>query len=271
MFLCPICKQELVKHEKSLKCPLNHSFDYAKSGYINLLNPGKKNNAKAGDSKEMIDARSSFFKCNAYEPISNKLSEIVSQFDNSVIVDAGCGEGYYTKNLAKTHTESTILGFDMSKFGCEHGAKESKREDLSNLHYTVSNIFDLPLADNSVDVVTSLFAPVAFEENSRILKLGGHMIVASAGVEHLNGLKSILYDVPYSNEEKVLNYANFQLIRVENLKYEAQIFGNSTISALFTMTPYYHRTSLKDKEKLTHVDSLVTTIDVNFALYKKIK
>ena len=270
MFLCPICKKALTKHEKSLKCPQNHSFDYAKSGYINLLSPGKKNNAKAGDSKEMIDARSSFFKCEAYKPISNKLAQIVSKIDNSVIVDAGCGEGYYTKNLAKSHTESTIFGFDMSKFGCEHGAKESKREGLNNLHYAVSNIFELPLPDSSVDVVTSLFAPIAHEENARILKTGGHMIVVSAGIEHLNGLKSILYSSPYSNEEKILSYKNFNLVSIENLKYDAQIFGNDTIKSLFTMTPYYHRTSLEDKAKLEHIDSLNTIIEVNFLIYTKI-
>ena len=270
MFLCPICKQALIKCDNSLKCPQNHSFDFAKSGYINLLNPGKKNNAKAGDSKEMIDARSDFFKCDAYMPISNKLAEIVSKIDKSVIVDAGCGEGFYTKNLAKTHTESTVFGFDMSKFGCEHGAKEAKRENLANIHYAVSNIFDLPLSNASVDVITSLFAPVAFEENARLLKSGGHMIVVSAGIEHLNGLKSILYDVPYSNEEKFLSYDNFELLTVENLKYNVQIDGNPTIWALFTMTPYYHRTSLKDKEKLESVNTLTTTVDVNFAIYKKI-
>lgn len=270
MFLCPICKEELFKSDNSLKCPKNHCFDFAKSGYINLLNPGKKNNARAGDSKEMISARTNFFKCEAYKPISDKLSEIISKIDNYIIVDAGCGEGYYTRNLAKTHTESTVLGFDMSKFGCEHGAKEAKRENLINLHYAVSNIFELPVSNSSVDVITSLFAPVAYEENVRLLKRGGHMIVVSAGIDHLDGLKSILYDMPYSNEEKFLSYEKFSLISVENLKYDTQIIGNDTIKSLFTMTPYYHRTSLSDKEKLDRVDYLNTTVEVNFAIYKKI-
>lgn len=269
MFLCPICKEELIKYNNSLKCPKNHCFDFAKSGYVNLLNPGKKNNAKAGDSKEMIDARTSFFRCEAYKPISDKLSEIVSKIDNSIIVDAGCGEGYYTKNIAKTHTESIVFGFDMSKFGCEHGAKEAKREGLQNIHYAVSNIFELPLLDCSTDVIISLFAPVANEENARLLKNNGHMIVVSAGIDHLNGLKALLYDKPYPNEEKFLLFENFDLIGVENLKYNTTIDGNETIKALFTMTPYYHRTSLQDKEKLNTVNSFKTTIEVNFALYRK--
>ncbi len=271
MFLCPICKNELVKCESSLKCKNNHSFDYAKSGYVNLLNPGKRNNAKAGDSKEMIVARSMFFESGAYYKICQHLCGVISSFQPSLIVDAGCGDGYYTHSVAKMNTGSTVLGFDMSKFGCEHGAKIAKREGVTNVHYSVANIFDLPIDKESANVVISLFAPVASDEFARILKFGGHMIVVSAGVDHLNGLKSVLYDKTYPNEEKFLNYNSFELEKVENLKYEAEISGIDTINSLFTMTPYYHRTSLADKAKLNNLESLKTTIEVNFAIYKKYK
>lgn len=270
MFLCPICKSELTKCENSLKCSSNHSFDYAKSGYVNLLSPGKRNNAKAGDSKEMIRARSMFFESGAYYKICESLCNIISEYKPSLLVDAGCGDGYYTHTIAKMHTGSTVLGFDMSKFGCEHGAKAAKREGLTNVHYSVANIFDLPIASDSADLVISLFAPVAHEEFSRVLKSGGHMIVVSAGIEHLNGLKATLYDNTYPNEEKFLEYKDFELLKIENLKYEATINGNDTIKALFTMTPYYHRTSLSDKQRLDNITTLTTTVEVNLAIYKKI-
>jgi 23S rRNA (guanine745-N1)-methyltransferase len=61
LLFCPICRGALTLENKSLKCGNGHSFDIAKSGYVNLLKPGKKNNAKAGDSKEMINARTDFF------------------------------------------------------------------------------------------------------------------------------------------------------------------------------------------------------------------
>ena len=269
MFLCPICKKELHKLSSSLKCENNHSFDYSKSGYVNLLNPGKKNNAKAGDSKEMIRARTRFFECSAYSKICNTLSSIVSTIKNNVIIDAGCGEGYYTHQIAKAHTGSLIFGFDVSKFGCEHGAKIAKNEGLSSLHYAVSNIFDLPLKDNYADIVLSVFAPVASEEFLRILKSGGHLVVASAGISHLEGLKRTIYDSYYPNEEKFPSYEGFDLLEVKNLKYSTRILGNDTINALFTMTPYYHRTSLEDKEKLSKLNELTTLIEVNFAIYKK--
>ena len=270
MFLCPICKKVLIKEAGCFKCESNHSFDIAKSGYINLLNPGKMNNAKAGDSKEMIRARTTFFECGAYSKIKDRLCQITSSLKNDVIVDAGCGEGYYTCGLAKTNTSSLVFGFDMSKFGCEHGAKAAKRDNLDKLHFAVGNIFDIPIKNEYADIVVSLFAPVASEEFARVLKSGGHAIVVSAGIDHLNGLKRVLYDNVYPNEEKFLKFDGFELISIENLKYDATIEGNDIISSLFTMTPYYHRTSLSDKEKLSRIEILNTTIEVNFALYRKI-
>ena len=71
------------------------------------------------------------------------------------------------------------------------------------------------------------------------------------------------------NEEKRTNYEDFSLIDAINLKYNATIQGNETIKNLFTMTPYYHRTSLEDKEKLESVETLFTTIEVNYLIYKK--
>lgn len=271
MFLCPICKKELNRIENSLKCENNHSFDYAKSGYINLLNPGKKNNAKAGDSKEMITARTRFFECGAYENIKNTLTEIVASLGGKAIVDAGCGEGYYSLGIAKSDTGSRVFGFDMSKFGCEHGARVARSEKIDNAFFAVGNIFDLPLEDSYADTVVSLFAPVASEEFSRVLKNDGHLVVVSAGINHLDGLKAVLYDSVYPNEEKFLEFDCFELLEVKNLKYTTKIEGNDVIEALFTMTPYYHRTTLADKEKLHAACELETTVEVNFLIYRNKK
>lgn len=270
MFICPICKSELYKADNSYKCENKHSYDISSSGYVNLLNPGKMNNAKAGDSKEMVRARTSFFECGAYEKISDELCNIISSLQNNTIIDAGCGEGYYTHNIALTLPNSHVIGFDMTKFGCEHGAKTAKRHQLGNLFYAVGNIFDLPVKENFADVVINVFAPVADAEFLRVLKPGGHLIVVSAGRKHLDGLKAILYKDVYLNEEKILSYDGFKLLETKNLCYSAHIVGNDVIKNLFTMTPYYHRTSLEDKKKLDDISELNTTVEVNFSIYTKL-
>lgn len=250
---------------------MGHSFDIAASGYINLLKPGKMNNARAGDSKEMIRARSNFFLSKAYLPIREKICEIVGRYKNDVIIDAGCGEGYYTEGIAEHLPNSSVIGFDMSKFGCEHGAKGARRVGKSNVLYSVSSIFEMPLENGCADLIINMFAPVASAEFLRVLATQGHLIVVSSGIEHLNGLKAVLYKDVYKNEEKFPDYEGFELLAIENLKYDATINGSDTIYSLFTMTPYYHRTSMQDKEKLQKIDSLDTTIEVNFAIYKKYK
>ncbi|MBQ7760433.1 MAG: methyltransferase domain-containing protein [Clostridia bacterium] len=270
MFLCPICHKELSRANNSFRCENNHCYDIASSGYVNLLNPGKRNNAKAGDSKEMVRARSGFFTSGAYAPISDMLCSLVSTLKRDIIVDAGCGEGYYTCNIAKSNTESRVLGFDVSKFGCEHGSKIAKRDNLSNLFFSVGNIFELPLKNDFADIIINAFAPVANTEFLRVLKPGGHLIVLSAGVDHLIGLKKLLYEDTYQNEEKIPHYEGFDTPIVKNLRYDTKIIGNDTIKNLFTMTPYYFRTSLEDKKKLDGVSEINTTIEVNFAIYKKL-
>ena len=35
-YQCPLCNHALLKHNSSLRCDNNHTFDFAKEGYVNL-------------------------------------------------------------------------------------------------------------------------------------------------------------------------------------------------------------------------------------------
>lgn len=269
-FICPVCEKRLFKAEGTLRCESSHSFDISSSGYVNLLNPGKKNNSKAGDSREMIRARTSFLNSGYYGKIRDTLCDIVSAKSGDLIVDAGCGEGYYTESVAKAYPESDVIGIDMSKYGAEHGAKSARRNGIFNLSYMVSSIFSIPLPSNSVNTVINMFAPVACHEFLRIMKSGATLIVGVAGKTHLDGLKSILYSDVYDNDESTDEYEGFEFTECRNLRYETKIVGNDAIKNLFTMTPYYFRTSLDDKKKLDNIEELSTHIEVNFYIYRKI-
>ncbi|MBO5212963.1 MAG: methyltransferase domain-containing protein [Clostridia bacterium] len=270
LLICPICRLPLKKLGQSLKCEKNHSYDFAKCGYVNLLNPGKKNNAKAGDSKEMISARTSFFASGAYSPIRDFLCDIVSELSPLVIVDAGCGEGYYSEKLASIDTHPCVFGFDMSKFGVEHASKASRINGLENTFFSVANIFSLPIVSECADVVVSMFAPVANEEFLRILKKDAYLIIGAAGVSHLKGFKEAIYDDVYLNEENNPSFDGFELVSRKKCEYVAEICGNENINSLFKMTPYYHRTTLRDKEKLNDIEKIRTEIDVDFFIFKKL-
>jgi 23S rRNA (guanine745-N1)-methyltransferase len=105
--------------------------------------------------------------------------------DCKTLVDAGCGEGYYTSMLAEACENA--VGFDLSKFACSAGAKQAKRDGKDGLLFATASVFELPIKSGSVDAVTNIFAPCAEEEYRRILRDGGYLLVVGAG-------ESILWD-----------------------------------------------------------------------------
>ena len=264
---CPVCGGALSPSEngKSYVCEHRHTFDVASAGYVNLLAPGKKNNAVAGDPKEMVRARSLFLDGGNYDGISDRLNRLIGE--GGICADCGCGEGFYTRRAASLCRE--IIGFDASKHAAEHGAKRAKRDEKTNLHYYTANIFDLPLKDGCADTVLNLFAPVAREEFLRILKPGGRLIIGAAGKRHLMGMKQVLYDTPYENEENDLSLDGFELLQKDTVSYETVIRGNESIRALFMMTPYYFRTSREDAEKLYALSELKTEVETDFFVFRK--
>lgn len=99
LFACPVCMCPLKKEEKRYLCPHGHSFDLAKEGYVHLL-PANRMHAKLpGDGKEMLAARRRILDAGHYEPFSDCLNalvlELTDQAEKPVILDAGCGEGYW--------------------------------------------------------------------------------------------------------------------------------------------------------------------------------
>ena len=271
VYSCPSCGAPLVVHERSLKCSKGHSFDFAKEGYVNLLPANKKHAKDPGDDRDMVAARTAFLDAGYYAPLRDTLCGVTvnacADRSGCAVLDCGCGEGFYTARAsALCHT---TIGFDASKHAAEHGAKRARRDGKDNLHYYTANIFDLPLKDGCADLVLNLFAPVAREEFLRILKPGGRLIVGAAGQRHLMGMKRVLYDTPYENEENNLTLEGFELLTKSTVSYETVVHGQDAIRALFMMTPYYFRTSREDAEKLYSLNELQTEVETDFFVFRK--
>ena len=266
---CPICRKSIEPTDdgRSLKCKSDHCFDISSSGYVNLTH-GRGSSA-SGDSKEMIRARRDFLAAGYYSKIAKGVADILIPRSPRAVIDAGCGEGYYTSFVADTLTRAEVIGFDLSKAGIDIAARSAKRNSLDDrLLYSVAGIFDLPVKDRSVDAVINLFAPCAHEEFHRVLAENGILITVVAGVRHLYGLKEILYDIPYENELRRDILPDFVLEDTINISYEAEI-KKEHIFPLFTMTPYYFRTSPDDSAKLERLDSLKTEISADILIYRK--
>ena len=270
---CPVCGLPLGLDEsgRSFVCTnetKKHLFDIASSGYVNLLG-GAKSGDTRGDSKEMVRARSAFLEKDYYAPFADAIVSAAKKYGAKIIADAGCGEGYYTGKLAGIPGVS-VYGFDISKHAVEHAAKSAKRNALAdNTFYSVSSVFELPIADGGVDTVVNLFAPCAKEEFERVSADGGYLICGTAGREHLIELKRALYDEVYENEARADIPDNYTYVETVNVKYTFCVDNNADLQNLFAMTPYYFRTSERDREKLLHIDSLDITADFDILIFKK--
>jgi 23S rRNA (guanine745-N1)-methyltransferase len=135
-YLCPICQDSLnlTENKKSYCCAKNHHFDVAKEGYLNLLPAQHKKSKEPGDSKAMMQARRNFLEADFYQPLAQAITNLVDQHypDNATkrhILDMGCGEGYYSRQLSALSTHASQLDFhclDIAKNAIMAAAKKHK-------------------------------------------------------------------------------------------------------------------------------------------------
>jgi len=176
------------------------------------------------------------------------------------ILDAGCGEGYYTDYISKNryvNNASVIYGIDISRDGIKSAAKRS-----SKVNFAVAGIYNLPVLDNSVDLILNIFAPFNEAEFGRVLKNKGIIISVTPGAHHLYELKKNLYDDVYLNDEKSDLSDKFHITETVRVKYDLSIHNNEDVTNLLKMTPYYHKSSPERIESfLSTVHELKTTAD----------
>lgn len=266
MLICPKCKEKLNIEGRTYTCPNRHCYDTAKSGYVNLLLANQMNSALPGDNKLMVQARKAFLDKGYYAPLAEALCQTVSEYasQDCKILDAGCGEGYYTEKVANACPKAEIVGIDISKNAADYAARRTKA-----VKFAVGSVFHLPVADGSCDIVTTLFAPYCGEEFLRVLKNGGVMIMVIPAERHLWQLKCAVYDEPYLNEVKDFSLDGFELLSRKTVADEITLPCSEDIEALFSMTPYYYKTGVEGQQRLSRLETLTTEIGFEVLAYRK--
>ena len=223
-----------------------------------------------GDSREMVLARRDFLDRGFYSPLREKLAETAVKYtvDNSVnYFDAGCGTGYYTEGVANALSERgtvNTVGVDISKDAVKISAKRVKSGE-----FATASLYDLPIADETFDIVTNVFSPMADGELLRIMKTGGVLLYVVPAARHLFSMKRVLYSDPYENDEVVTEYQGFT--HIERIAVESRAtLKQSELSSLFSMTPYFWRTPEEGVKRLQSLDSLEVEFSFYIHVYKKI-
>lgn len=238
---------------------------------MNLLLSKHAGKTNHGDNKLMVRARRNFLDKGYYEPLCSQLCRLVTKLspDEPVILDAGCGEGYYTlaaaSSLDKSGKSADIYGIDVSRDAVDYAARRS-----STINYAVASVFHIPVADCSCDMLITLFVPYSGEEYRRVLKKGGVMIMGIPSENHLWELKKAVYDVPYKNEVRPYELDGFSFAGSRRVSYKMKLTSNEDILSLFSMTPYYYKTGKDGPERLSRYETLETQADFELLVYHKI-
>ncbi|MCD8219527.1 MAG: hypothetical protein LUC50_04055 [Ruminococcus sp.] len=145
---CPVCDACMQHRGRAWSCTKGHSFDMAKSGYVNLLPSNRKHTKNPGDNAVMMRARRTFFDAGYHAPLLEMLQQVAVRYGKAggVLFDAGCGEGYYTQGMAQALERANFpmqtYGVDIAKCAVDAAAK---RCPDANFAVGVSIICQFPI------------------------------------------------------------------------------------------------------------------------------
>ncbi len=277
--LCSICHGPLANRPRSVVCANGHSFDRAREGYVNLL-LGKQ----AGDSKEMLLARRRFLEGGQYCAVSDAVNDVVVGHlarrkgsgecgEGAVILDVGCGEGYYLRQLASAlRTDGAlsppIAGIDISRDAIRLAVKRSPTMCL-----VVADVHEMiPLASGSVEVLINVFSPRNPGEFARVIAPGGILVIVIPQRGHLHLLRSLapLLGIQEGKEERLLaEYGDdFEHLSTTPVEYDLVLSGDEVID-LITMSPTFRHIKPESLDALRDLAEAPADVRVNVLAFRR--
>jgi 23S rRNA (guanine745-N1)-methyltransferase len=191
MLVCAVrnCRLPLVSDGRRLQCERGHSFDIARSGYINLLQPQDRRSNQPGDTDQAVAARRRLHDRGLTSPLLYAVADILAPSQSDVVLDAGCGDGFYLGTLARQ------AGF------CGHGvdisvpAIEAAARRYPECEWIVANADRfVPYADCSFSIVMSITARMNAGEFRRVLRDDGWLLVALPAPDDIIELRGSGHD-----------------------------------------------------------------------------
>ena len=262
--LCPICGEDLIRQDRRYVCGKNHSFDIARQGHVNLLPVQNKRSLNPGDTAQQVMSRRAFLDGGFYAPIREALCDLAKDHGCAgPILDVGCGEGYYSAELAKV-LDADLLGLDISKEAVRYAAGRYK-----HAAWICASAAHLPVKDGSVGLLTSLFALTVPEEFRRVLRTDGAYIQVLAAEDHLLGLKNIIYPELHHKEKFTTpELPGFRLAASRKVQFTFTVEGEQ-VQNLLSMTPHVYRIGKAGADRLRQTQTLTDTASVVLNLYVK--
>lgn len=275
LFHCPICQERMhVVELRSLVCTQNHTFDFAKQGYLNFLTkpPKTKYDRELFEARHILMDSGQFF-----APVLGKIAEIISENctqlqEELIILDAGCGEGTHLYTLCQEYLpkEKKVVGagIDIAKEGILVAAKY-----FDHFIWCVADLANSPFRDQTFHVILNILSPANYEEFHRLLKQKGLLVKVVPTGDYLKEIRQILFTAPekqtYSNEAVVEHFQeSFQLIDRKRVEYTTDLQGEY-LNALVQMTPLTWSVSQERIKRILQEKELIVTVSLEILIGRK--
>jgi 23S rRNA (guanine745-N1)-methyltransferase len=180
---CPVrgCGRALSWSERAARCGGGHAFDFARSGYLNLLQPQDKRSPEPGDSADAVRARERLCARGVEAGLRDAVAAQVRALTPALTIEVGCGTGTQLASLPPR-----ALGFDLSA----HAAAASARRACDALVVVANADRRLPVADACADVVVTIRGPKNPADFARVLRAGGRVIAGVPAADDLAELRA---------------------------------------------------------------------------------
>lgn len=232
---CPKCGTAFALNGSSLRCGQNHCFDISSRGYVNVV-PQHRQAVDKYDDK-LFAARSEIMHGPYYEPLRDCIAQLIASHhapQDGLLVDAGCGEGTHTEEMARRFPAMHVFGTDISRAAVQRAAA-----GVTCANWLVCDVKNLPFQPHSADVVLDILTPADYREFKRILKPGGLLIKVFPDNGYLQEIRTAI--APYLQSGNGYDSA----VVGDYLTDRATVVESRTVRATYALTPQASRAFLR--------------------------
>ena len=263
---CPLDGLALAPGPHGLACPAGHNHDVSARGHANLLPVAARPSRAPGDDRTMVAARRTVLERGLFAPVAEAVVgaalDAARGLDEppGALVDAGCGEGWYTVRLARAFgcapgdasgkasgrdpAAVPTLGCDISKAAVRAAARRTATPYPDDPGWAVANNARLPVLAGSAGLITSLFGFETWGAWAALQRPGQVVVTAHAGAAHLVELRRVVYDEVRAREpgsSPAAATAGYEIAAERRARCETGVAEPGLARAVLAMTPHAHR------------------------------
>ncbi len=227
-----------------------------------------------GDTADMLDARAAFQSAGHFAPVAAAVARAfgatatgVQASPGCVILEVGAGTGYYLGEVLSAEPQARGIALDVSKPAARRAARAHPR--------MASVLADawrgLPIRDNALAGVLSVFAPRNPAEVARVLALGGRFVVVTPTARHLGELVGPLdmVRVDPDKERRLADSLAGTFTRISHTLVEFPMkLSRHDVTNVIAMGPSaFHGTPTDDPRIAALPDTTEVTASVDVSVY----